>query len=433
MNEDVLLKKKLLEIINARDKELIEFLQKIISFDTSIIDEGINGNEGKAQQWIASVFKNMSCEVDIFEPEEEKIKKYSAFTPGHNYKGRPNVAGKIKGTGGGRSLLIDIHVDTVPIGNLSLWKHNPLGGELEDGKLYGRGAADMKAGYAGTVMAVDCIQKAGIRLKGDLTIISVVDEEGGEGNGCLSYLDRGYRADGALFPEGTNMQKIVFGSQGLLIGKIKVRGKTVHPTIKWQGVNAIEKAIKIIEGLSSLEKEWLLTKREPELGPPMISVGIIKGGTEANSIPEECEIYICITYLPMQIDNKGRGSLVKKEVEDYILTLCKGDSWLSSHPAEVSWLNEISPSIIDRNHDLIKVIKPIAEKFLEYEVVVGWGELPSIASITNDIAKMPMIQFGPGFIEQAHIVDEWVSIDKYLAYIKILSEFILQWCEISSI
>lgn len=433
MNKNIPLEKKLLEMVIAREEESIEFLQKIISLDTTIIDEGINGNEGKTQNWIASIFKNNGYEVDIFEPEEEKIKKYPAYIPGHNYKGRPIIAAKIKGTGGGRSLLIDMHVDTVPIGNSSLWKHNPLGGELEDGKIYGRGAADMKAGYAGTIMAVDYIKRAGILLKGDLTMISVVDGEGGQGNGCLAYLDRGYRADGALFPEGTNLEKIVFGTHGLLIGKIKVSGKTVHPTIKWQGANAIEKAIKIITGLNALEKDWFLIKRQPELGPPKISIGIIKGGHEANSIPDECEIYIAVNFLPMEVDSNGRGTLVKKEVEDYISMLCKGDSWLSSHPAEVSWLIEISPSFIDRNHDLIKVLKPIADKTLGYEVPAAWGEFPSSASITNNIAKMPMIQFGPGFVEQAHVVDEWVSVDKYLAYIKIVSKFIVQWCGISDI
>lgn len=319
-------------------------------------------------------------------------------------------------------------MDTVPIGNPELWRHDPLGGEIEDGKMYGRGAVDMKAGFAGTVMAIDCIQKAGIRLKGDLTIISVVDEERGEGNGCLAYLDRGYRADGALFPEGTDLRTIVFGSQGLLLGKVKVHGKSVHPTVKWTGTSAVEKMIKIIDGLNSLEKEWLLTKREPELGPAMISVGRIEGGTEVNSLPEECEIYISIIYLPMQADKEGRGTNVKKEVEETISTICQGDRWLANHPAEVTWLNEITPSVIDRDHDLVKSFKDIAETYLPGKIKTGWGELPSMARIMNDLANMPMIQFGPGSIEQAHIIDEWISVSQYLTFIKMLLEFIPQWC-----
>ena len=421
-------KKQLLDIVRSREKESIEFLQKLVSFDTTIIDEGVYGNEGNAQGWMGEVFRKMGCQVDVFEPEVERIKEYDDFTPGHNYKGRPNVAGIIKGTGGGRSLLLDCHMDTVPIGNPKLWRHDPFGGEIEDGKLYGRGAVDMKAGFAGTVMAIDCIQKAGIRLKGDLTIISVVDEERGEGNGCLSYLDRGYHADGALFPEGTNLKTIVFGSQGLLFGKVTVRGKSVHPTVKWKGTSAVEKMIKIIDGLDSLEKEWLLTLREPELGPPMISIGRIEGGAEVNSLPEECVIYISVIYLPMQVDKKGRGTNVKKEVEQTISIICKGDKWLADHPAEIVWLKEITPSIIDRDHNLVKTLQDIAEKYLPGEVKTGWGELPSMARIMNDLAGIPMIQFGPGSIEQAHIIDEWVSISQYLAFIKIIAEFITQWC-----
>ena len=364
---------RLLEIIKKREKESIEFLQRMISYDTSVIDEGAYGNEGEAQKWLSRVFEDMGCEADTFEPDNDKIKHHSDFTPGHNYEGRFNVAGKIKGSGGGRSLLFDGHIDTVPAGNERLWKHHPLSGDLEDGKIYGRGACDMKAGLAAAIMAVDSIRKSGIRLKGDLTLISVVDEERGEGNGCLAYLDRGYRADAAIFPEGTNMKRIVFGSQGLLLGKINVRGKAVHSTIKWQGVSAIEKMIRIIDELDRIEKEWSFTIREPQLGPAMISVGRIHGGTEVNCIPEECEVYFNVIYLPVQSDAQGRGTNVKKEIEERISKACEGDAWLAEHPAEISWLNEITPSMIDRDHVLVKTLKSLAEASLVEGVEVGWG------------------------------------------------------------
>ena len=424
-------KKRLLEIIENREKESTEFLQKLISYDTSVIDEGVYGNEGKAQKWLSTVFKDMGCEVDTFEPDNEKIKHHTDFTPGHNYEGRFNVAGKIKGSGQGRSLLIDAHIDTVPAGNVSLWKHHPLSGDLEDGKIYGRGACDMKAGLAAAIIAVDSIRKSGLQLKGDLTLISVVDEERGEGNGCLSYLDRGYRADAAIFPEGTNMKRIVFGSQGLLLGKIKVRGKSVHSTIKWQGVSAIEKTIKVIDELNSIERDWSFTIREPQQGPAMISVGRIQGGTEANCIPEECELYFNVIYLPGMADEQGRGTKVKQEIEDRLRKAAQGDSWLAEHPPEITWLNEITPSMIDRDHVLVKTLKDLLDDSLEQQVDVGWGELPSMARIMNDVAQMPMVMFGPGSIEQAHAIDEWVSLDQYLAAIKILALFIVEWCGIS--
>lgn len=430
MSSSANLHQRALRFIREHEQESIEFLQKLISCDTTIIDEGVYGNEGHAQGWIAQVFRNMGCEVETFDVDNEKIKKYADYTPGHNYKDRPIVAGTIRGSGGGRSLLIDCHIDTVPIGNPNLWKHDPLGGEIEDDKMFGRGAVDMKAGYAGAVQALDAIYKTDIKLKGDVTIISVVDEERGEGNGCLAYIDRGYRADGALFPEGTNLKTVVFGSQGLLLAKVKVRGKSAHPTVKWTGANAAEKTIKIMDALNALEREWLLTKREPELGPPMISVTRIQGGTEANSIPEECEIYLSVVYLPMQADGRGRGTAVKREVENCISRACQGDPWLATHPAELTWINEITPSVIDRDHDLVCLIQDIAERSLADEVKVGWGELPSMARIMNDLANMPMIQFGPGSIEQAHIIDEWVNVPQYLKFIEIAAEFILSWCGI---
>lgn len=426
-------KAHLLKLIEDGKQDSLEFLQKMISYDTTVIDEGVYGNEGNAQGWIADVFKDLGCEVETFEPDNEKIKAFSPadYTPGHNYEGRPIVAGKIKGQGGGRSLLIDGHIDTVPIGNISLWKHGPLSGDIEDGKIYGRGACDMKAGHAATIKAVEYIQKAGIKLKGDLALLSVVDEERGEGNGCLAYLERGYRADAALFAEGTDMKKIVIGSQGLLLGKVRIRGRACHSTIKWQGINAIEKMLIIIEELGRLEKEWSYTIREPELGPPMISPGRIAGGTEVNCIPEECELYFNVIYLPMQADEKGRGSRVQKEVQERIKLVCQGDTWLSKHPAEITWLNEITPSIIDHNHNLVKIMQSVAKEHLENDVEVGMGELPSMSRIMNDLADMPMIMYGPGSIEQAHAVDEYCSIDQYLQSIKILALFIMEWCGVS--
>jgi acetylornithine deacetylase len=227
------------------------------------------------------------------------------------------------------------------------------------------------------------------------------------------------------------MEKIVIGSQGLLLGKIKVRGKAVHSTIKWQGINAIEKMIRIIDELGRLEKEWSYTVREQGLGPATISVGRIDGGTEVNCIPEECEVYFNVIYLPVQSDEKGRGTKVKQEIEERIKRACQGDAWLAEHPAEITWLNEITPSVIDQNHDLVKIMKTVAQEALENDVEVGMGELPSMSRIMNDMANMPMIMFGPGSIEQAHTVDEWCSVDQYLQAVKILAMFIVQWCGIS--
>ena len=424
-------RKQVLEIIESREQEAIEHLQRLIRTDTSVIDEGKLGNEGNAQGWIADVFKEMGCKVDVFEPDNEKFKDHIDYTPGHNYEGRPNVAGVIKGAGGGKSLLIDMHIDTVPLGNPDLWTHHPLSGDVEDGKIYGRGACDMKAGHAAAIMAVDAIRSAGIKLKGDLTMISVVDEERGEGNGCVAYIDRGYKADGCLFPEGTSMDQLFYGSQGLLLGKIKLRARSAHALIKWKGINAIEKMMKIIDELNAIEKDWSYTVRHPDMGPPMVSVCRIHGGTEVNCIPEECEIYFNAVYLPIQVDEQGRGSKIRKEIEDRVARVCQGDTWLVDHPAEVIWMNEITPSAIDPDHDLVNTMKRVANKELNQEVRVRMGEMPTMSRIMMDLASMPMITYGPGGIEQAHAIDEHCQIDQYLQAIRIIALFIIEWCGVA--
>ncbi|MBW7455794.1 M20/M25/M40 family metallo-hydrolase, partial [Paenibacillus sepulcri] len=147
-----------------------------------------------AQQVIMEKFNELGLEIDVFEPENERLYAYKEADRGHYYENRPNVVGVWKGTGGGRSLILNGHIDTMPFDQLDKWTSHPLQPTRSEGKLYGRGSCDMKAGVAAMIMAVENLVKHGMRLKGDVILQSVVDEEGG-GNGTLACLDRGYRAD----------------------------------------------------------------------------------------------------------------------------------------------------------------------------------------------------------------------------------------------
>jgi acetylornithine deacetylase len=133
------------------------------------------------------------------------FEKHPLFHPGRDYRQRPNLAARRKGAGGGRSLLLTGHIDTVPSGTQE-WTRDPFGGELEDGRIYGRGANDMKAGIAANLFVMECLQELGLSLAGDVLFETVVDEEFGGSNGTLAGRLHGFNADAAIISEPSSLR-----------------------------------------------------------------------------------------------------------------------------------------------------------------------------------------------------------------------------------
>jgi acetylornithine deacetylase len=422
---EVLRNKKMQEtltkVIEKNKDAAVSLLKKLIATDSRAIDQGKDGREAEIQSYLASLLEETGCEVELFEPDNSRIEKYADFNLGHSYKDRPNLIGTLKGTGGGKSIILNGHVDTVEIGDLSEWTHDPFGGEIENGNLYGRGASDMKAGVAAMIMAAKCVKESGIRPKGDIIIQCVVDEEGG-GNGSLACVERGLKADAAIVTEPTNL-KILTCHRGAMHATIRTSGRSTHASMKWKGVNAIEKMAKVMSGLSELEKEWLARKRHQLLPSPTIMFGEIKGGAGASIVPEECEMKVDIKYLPFE-DNRN----VQKEVEERIRMISSSDNWLKDHPAEIIWTLNTSPYEMDQNHPIVQEIQTQSLQIKEKAEISG---LPSGADarIINNIGRVPTVIFGPGSLEEAHSANESVPLGEYFQCIEILAQTIAAWCK----
>ncbi|MCZ7545444.1 MAG: M20/M25/M40 family metallo-hydrolase [Anaerolineae bacterium] len=165
------------------------------------------GAEKACQDHIAALLRDASLEVDYyFLTEVEGLEAHPSYWPGRDYGRRPNVNGVIRGQGGGRSLLLTGHIDTVPLASMDRWQHDPFGAEVEAGRLYGLGAGDMKGGVAIALTVAQAIQRLGIKLEGDLLVESAVDEEFGGVNGTLAGRLRGHNADAAVILEPTNLE-----------------------------------------------------------------------------------------------------------------------------------------------------------------------------------------------------------------------------------
>ena len=322
----------ILAYIDSHRAEAIEFLQRMVAFDSSTIHHGLDGQELAIQEWLEGVLRGWGLETRLFEPDNEKMKVFPDFSPGHSYRNRPNLVATLKGAGNGRSLILNGHVDTMPAGDRAKWTHDPWGGEIADGEMYGLGVCDMKAGVAAMILATRFLCEAGFPPQGDVMIQSVVDEEGG-GNGTLGCVVEGYKADAAIVTEPTRLH-VQPASRGVLLLEVDVEGRATHACLKWGGVNAIEKGVKIIQGMIELERLWLATRRNPLYPPPTITIGQINGGLAGSQVPGECVLKFDVKYLPVEMDRDGRGQpnnadMVKAEVVNWIRTLCAGDPWLA--------------------------------------------------------------------------------------------------------
>jgi len=208
--------------VEDRKEDVVNFLKELVRIPSPV------GRELKVQKHIQRRLSSMGLDVDLFEADLEALRNHPGHTPVDirehiEIKGRPNVAGTLKGSGGGRSLILAAHVDHLPVGSRELWKHDPFAGEIDAGRMYGRGVANDKAGIAIMVTSLEAILQCGLEPKGNIVLISALggrDFSEGESGGLLACAAKGYRADAALYlhphEASTGLGEIAIASMGAL-------------------------------------------------------------------------------------------------------------------------------------------------------------------------------------------------------------------------
>lgn len=418
------LKARIERYIDEHSQDMIAFLQGLVRINSADIQHGLDGREEEAQLYLKHFLEDIGADTQMIEPDYSTMADSPECPPGHNYRGRPNLIADFRGLGGGRSLVLSGHVDTMDPGDLSQWKHEPWSADIEDGYLHGVGSADMKAGMAAICFAMKAVRTFA-RLKGDCQIASVVDEEGG-GNGTLDYVRRGLcKADGAIIAEPTNCC-IATASRGVLLLRVEVEGQTGHPLYKWELSNAIEKALIIKDALYELERRWLGTKCDPVLPHPAITLCMIEGGNSGTSIPDRCTMSFQLDMIPVDHYFNGPDRLVdgmdvRAEVEDVIRRTCASDTWLEEHPPKLHWYQHVEPHKIDDDFELVRILQNNC----------GAPIQPMMAG--NDarhIVKggVPCFVFGPGSMKDVHQPNEKVEISQVITVAKALAATIVDWC-----
>lgn len=417
---------QLMRSIDAHADQYVAHLTALAQIDTHDIAHGIGGGlEKEGQLYMKRLFSDLGAAKIADDPLTEDVilkcqKKYHEGNPGHNYDGRFNVYAEFSGAGP-KSILFNGHIDTMPAGAPDKWEHDPYGGVIADGKLYGVGTCDMKAGLMGAVMAVKAIRDAGMELPGTVRIASVCDEEGG-GNGSLVAAMHGQKADAVVVCEPTDYE-LIAAHMGWVFFKIEVTGAAVHSGLKSEGVNAIEKTVKIMRALEELEHRWLLTHKHVLLPPPSGNVGVIQGGEAGSTVPDYCCIQLCVHYQPgMTYDE------VVKDYTDAVMLCADGDAWLKDHRPKISIYQTGNPFEMDLTHPFVDIFKKSYERVMGMPVRVAGSSAGCDSRTWRNIAGCPTLQYGPGRLAQCHAVNEYVEIRQYLDAIKIYASLIMNWC-----
>lgn len=312
--------------------------------------------------------------------------------------GRPNVIATWRG-GRGPRLLLSGHMDTVPAGEG--WTRDPHSGQTENGRLYGRGACDMKGGLAAMLGAIAALHARGEKPAGDVTLASVVGEEE-DSTGTRALVKRGVKADRAVLAEPTAMQLVV-SNRGLLNYRIVVKGASVHASAPVLGRNAITAAARIALELESFNNDELAGRSHPVFGAPSLTVGTIQGGTRPYVVPDRCEIEV-----DRRLNPGETAEQVVTEIENAIARVRKQLPWLE---ADVLAGPDYIPFEIAADDPLVRSMEE-AMRASGLEPRISSWRAASDAGFLVHGAGIPCVLFGPGNIEEAaHRPDEWIDLE----------------------
>lgn len=405
-------------------EQLYDLMKTLIRFKTP---NPPGSNEREAQEWIARYLQKLGCQVDVFEA----------------LPGRPNVVGTLKGSGGGKSVILNGHIDVCEDRLNDKWCRDPYDPYIEGGALFGKGSSDMKGALAAFLFVLECVQRRGYKFKGDVIVESVIGEEKGE-PGTKRCLEKGYRADFAFVGEPARGTKSLYATVGLTHGHISVTSPyTLHLQERRffqqagggrEGANCIEKmALVILPALNDLEKHWSVMKQHPLMpaGQAMINVFYFVGGGNVFFIPDQCLIDIIVYYLPGE-DKKT----VQKEVEDKLSRVAQADEWLRKYPPMVEWdpdpeTYQFIPSELNLEETGMKILMESYRQAAGNDLSVG-GRGVIVDSGWFSAAGIPVVTFGPGDAFWAHRIDERVELSALSLYSRTLALFLCRWCGLTN-
>ncbi len=407
-------------VLDAIDmNHLVDFLRELIEIPS------LGGQEREAQDAVAAAMRQFGLEVDAWDLDLAQLRAHPMFAMEVERTEGRGVVGTLRGDGGGRSLILNGHVDVVPPGDATNWRFPPWEGTVHEGRVYGRGAVDMKGGLACALFAAKAIRDTGVHLRGPLIVESVIGEEDG-GIGTLAACLRGYHADGAVVAEPTEL-KIAPAQAGALTFRITVPGLSAHACVREEGVSAVEKFRPVHAALLDLERERNARVHDPLFRryklPFALSIGRVEAGNWSSSVPESLVVE---GRYGVAVDEDPASA--RKEFETSVGRAAAADPWLREHPPKVEWWGgQFHPAAVPADAALPRTVASALTDAGGSAVLEGMTYGSDMRLLVH-VGNTPAILFGPGDVREAHRPDEAVRLSDLQTTVRTLTLTALRFC-----
>ena len=342
------------------------------------------GNELPLARYLAERLRPLGIEVEVLPITEA----------------RGNLLARVRGTGARPGLVFCGHLDVVPPGSAS-WSRNPFGGEIDDGRLHGRGSCDMKGGVAAMIAAAASVAEAGRPLAGDLMIALTAGEEG-EALGAGHFVAQGALAGcgGLVLAEPTNLD-VLAAEKGVLWVEVTARGKAAHGATPHLGVNAVAAVADLLHEAT----RWSLPHApHPLLDAPTLNVGTIRGGVKTSIVPDRCTVTLDFRTVPGQ-NHQDLLSRVRAAC-NRLAAARPGLGW------EFRVVNELPPVETPVGAPLVRAAQEAAAAVTGERRPVRGAPYYTDGATLAPAFGLPMVICGPGNPALAHQTDEWVPVDQ---------------------
>ena len=421
-SRDPVLESDILAAAGSMQQDMVDLAATLVRFPS------LNGKEAGAQDFMEGLFRGMGLATERFEVRDADLKNLPGYSPsvGH-WERHDNVVGIHRpGKVSGHSLILNGHIDVVPIGAEELWSRPPFDPVVRHGRLYGRGSGDMKAGIAAYLTAFRALKSIGLQPAAPVFMQSVVEEEC-TGNGALACLHRGYKADAAIIPEPFG-HSILTAQVGVMWLSVEVFGRPAHVLNAAQGINAIEAAFALWRRLQSLEAQWNKpANRHPAFAhlehPIRFNLGKINGGEWASSVPTRCVMELRCGFYPGVPAAQARTA-----IEACLAESVNRDPALAGITHRVRYAGfQAEGFVLDGTAPLLTALAAAHARVMKNDVDWFASSATTDARAFNLYGNIPATCYGPE-AQNIHGIDESVSIESTLRVAQVLALFMMRWC-----
>ncbi len=419
-------------MLTAREAEVLNRINRselVADLSALIAIESLGGAETPAQQWMAARLGQLGLEVDTWDIDFAALQQHPAFSMEVPRDHGLGVVGTFGG-GDGPALVLNGHVDVVPVGDLSQWTVPPFAATIRDDRVWGRGACDMKGGMAAALGALAALMSSRVVLDGRIALQSVIAEEDG-GAGTLATLLRGHRGDGALSMEPTELM-LAPAHAGALSFRIRVAGLSAHGGVREEGVSALEAFRPVHDALLALEAERNRRLRQPLFEryrlPYALSIGRINAGDWPSSVPD---LLVCEGRYGIAPGEDAEAA--KEDLARAIAHAADGHVYLADHPPTVEWWGgQFMPATTPLDAAIVaSTTEAITDVTGRPPRVEGMTYGADMRLLVNQ-GGIPTVLYGPGNVRRAHRPDESVPIEDLLTVARVIALTALRFCHVRS-